>query len=610
MDLIAYWFVATFRRRWRSYLGVALLLGITGGLSLAAIAGARRTQSALPRFFDAIDASTMSASVGAYDPSFEAAVAALPQVRRSTTDLAFNVAPLIDDEPNFDQGFDALSSLDGRYLRQDRFTPTQGRRPDPHRIDEVAFNELAAERFGYRVGQRIELGTYADEQLEDPDFFTQPTPPELRMTATVVGIGLFGDEVVQDEADRTGRLLLSQAYAEEAEPYASYSWQGLVLARGDGDVDAVKQQYLGLLPPEGLAIFHVASVDEFHGLQAIRPLSLALGAFGVIAGVAGLVLVAQTLTRHLRHARREGDVLRALGATPTLSAAASLVGPLVAIVAGTVLAVFLAVAFSPAMPIGPVRRVEVSKGVDVDVIVLGLGALVLLAGMTMVMAIVAWQEARQAVERRRPAPVRSSSVGSWAAAAGMSPAGVAGLRSAFEPGQDATAVPVRSVMAGAAMAIMALVSALTFGTSLQSLLAQPRLFGWDWDATVLDTGGYGDISVEKASAALEYDGHVASWSGVYFTSDAVDGRNLPLLAMEPGSEVFPPLLQGRPTHNPNEVVLGSRTAAELGKQPGDTVVLGDGTQSHELEVVGIATLPTIGAIGAAYTSLGVGAIVA
>lgn len=609
MGLIAYRFRATFRRRWRTYLGIAVLLGVTGGLSLTAVAGARRTQSALPRFLDAANSSTMSANTGPYDPDLEASIAALPQARRSSADLAFNVAPLVDGELGLDEELNALASLDGRYLRQDRFTPTQGRSPDPRRIDEVAFNELAAERSGHRVGQRIELATYADEQLEDPDFFAHPTPPVLRMTATIVGIGLFPDEVIQDEADLAPRLLLSQAYAEQAVAYASYSWQGLVLAGGDADVEAVEQHYLDL-SPEGAAKFRVTSVDEFHGLQAVRPLSLALGVFGVIAGVASLVLVGQALTRAIRSERGERAVLRAIGATPGASAGAALVGPLLAILAGTALAVVTAVAASPAMPIGPVRRVEVAKGVDVDLTVLGLGALGIMAILSVLSAVVAWRESPHRVEVRQGATARSSRVSAVATATGLGPAAVFGLRSALEPERSATAVPVRSVMAGAVVSVIALVGAVTFGASLDALLAEPRLYGWDWDATIVDTAGYGDISLDKASAVLDPDPRVAAWSGTWFASDSLDGKTVPLLAIEPGGDVLPPLIEGRPTRSTDEIVLGSATADELGKHVDDTVVLGGLAQPRQLTVVGIATFPTVGALFAAHASLGVGAVVA
>ena len=88
------------------------------------------------------------------------------------------VAPLVariaHGKPVFDESFEALASLDGRFFDQDRFTPTQGRLPNPKRIDEVAVNEVAAERFGYRLGQKTRArhvgpGRHQRGLLREPD---------------------------------------------------------------------------------------------------------------------------------------------------------------------------------------------------------------------------------------------------------------------------------------------------------------------------------------------------------------------------------------------------------------------------------------------------------
>ncbi|MDP8937079.1 MAG: hypothetical protein M3O23_05030 [Actinomycetota bacterium] len=38
------------RARWRAWLGLAVLAGLVGGATIAALAGARRTETAYPRF--------------------------------------------------------------------------------------------------------------------------------------------------------------------------------------------------------------------------------------------------------------------------------------------------------------------------------------------------------------------------------------------------------------------------------------------------------------------------------------------------------------------------------------------------------------------------------
>jgi ABC-type antimicrobial peptide transport system permease subunit len=165
-------------------------------------------------------------------------------------------------------------------------------------------------------------------------------------------------------------------------------------------------------------------------------------------------------------------------------------------------------------------------------------------------------------------------------------------------------------MAGAASAIVALVASVTFGASLSTLVHRPRLYGWDWNATFVDGQGYGNVTLSKARAILDQDDHVAAWSGAYFGSDTIAGHDVPLLGMDPGSVVTPPMLEGRPIEHRSEAVLGGATAATLDKTIGDDITLADGGRPHVVRIVGIATLPTIGIVHGGRTSLVVGVIVA
>jgi hypothetical protein len=45
-----YRFRACFRARWTGYLALVLLIGVVGGVAMAAVAGARRTQSSFPAY--------------------------------------------------------------------------------------------------------------------------------------------------------------------------------------------------------------------------------------------------------------------------------------------------------------------------------------------------------------------------------------------------------------------------------------------------------------------------------------------------------------------------------------------------------------------------------
>ena len=55
---------------------------------------------------------------------------------------------------------------------------------------------------------------------------------------------------------------------------------------------------------------------------------------------------------------------------------------------------------------------------------------------------------------------------------------------AFEPGRGSSAVPVRTAMVSAVIAVAVVAGALTFGANLTRLAEHPELQGWNWDVAV------------------------------------------------------------------------------------------------------------------------------
>lgn len=519
--------------------------------------------------------------------------------------LAGVVTP--DGAPDLSSNGEVAGSLDGLYFTRDRFAVTEGRLPGPSRPDEVAVNEHMAVSQGVAVGRSLDIGVF-DPAREDEVYSDTPPPPVDRLDVTVVGIGLFPDEVVQDDTDRIPRLLFTPAFTARNRAWASYVWTSVKVDGGAAGVDRFKQAYLAELPEEAPANFRETSLVVTRTQQAVRPLAVALGAFGALAAVATLLLVGQGVVRLLRADRADLPTLRAMGAGPRTVAVVGLPGVVASILAGVAGAVGIAVALSPLAPIGPLRRVEAQSGFAFDWVVLALGGVGFAAAICLAAAVSAARQAPHRTLGQAPVARRSALVGA-VSAAGLPLPAVAGMRLALEAGEGRTAVPVRAALGGAVVAVVALVASLVFGTSIRALVDDPRLYGWDWDVTVLDEVGYGDIDVAKAGALLDDDPAVAAWSGAYFQSVDLDGRDLPALGVSGGAAVGPPILSGRPVEAPGEVVLGTTTLAELGKEIGDTVVLDPSGVAQPLHVVGTAVLPTLGPVFGAYTSLGDGAMI-
>jgi hypothetical protein len=596
-----------FWRRATTYAGIALLLGLMGGVSMAAVAGSRRTVTAFPRFRHSTNPSDVQVNLGPFDPTVIDAINHLPEVARTATYVAFYTAPLTPDgEPDLSYtDTESVGSLDGLYFTQDRFTPTDGRLPDPSRDDEVAVNLNAARSHHLRVGQRLEIGVFDRAAIEE--YSDTPPAPADRLTVTVVGVGVFNDEVVQDEADRNLRFLYTPAFTKRESARPLYFWTGVKLHKGNADVAAFKRDFVALLDEGAPEFFRVDSVITAQAQRAVRPLGVALGVFGALAGLATVLLVGQALARLLRSERDDLGALRAIGAGPVVTSAMGLPGAAISVLLGIVAAGGMAWALSSLTPIGPLHSFEVYPGPRLDWAVIGLGAVVLAAGLGLIAAVASVRQSpHRQLARAVRGPRRSSTAGA-AATAGLPVPAVVGIRLALEPGEGRTAVPVRATMTGAVVAVVALVASVVFGASLDSLVHHPRLYGWGWEVTLIDQAGYGNTNRAKAHELLDSDPDVAARSGVYFGSLDIDGHNVPTMGVELDAAVFPTVRSGRSVRALDEIVLGVTTLADLHKRVGDTVLIGRGSQSQRMRVVGSAVLPTIGISHGAYTSVGVGA---
>jgi hypothetical protein len=160
-------------------------------------------------------------------------------------------------------------------------------------------------------------------------------------------------------------------------------------------------------------------------------------------------------------------------------------------------------------------------------------------------------------------------------------------------------------MASAAVAVAALVAAVTFGASLQHLVSHPQLYGWNWDVAVVAGAGYGNTKPTETASTFAADDNIEAWSGAFYGAEDINGLNLPLLGMSPSSSVTPTIRDGRMIQRSGEIVLGTETMEQLHVAIGDDVR----SSSGPLRVVGSATFPTIGLVHGDHTSLGVGGIV-
>jgi hypothetical protein len=623
-QLLRYRFQGTFRHRWGAYLSLVLLIGFVGGLSMGALAAARRTESSFPTFLASTNPSNLSLGTALWNPALGyttgyngplvATIARLPHVRRAESYSDIYSVPIgANGQPTAaaqKANMNVEGSVDGLYFNQDRVTVVQGRMADPKRANEIMMTVGAADALGLHIGQTVTWGTYTNAQFESTA--GAPPPPALHEKLTLVGTVVLDNAVVQDEIDANGptTAILTPALTRRLDNCcANYSFTYLQLDQGSRNVPAVEAEIERVIPSVLPYDFYDTSIDVTKAQNAIKPEAIALGVFGLIAGLAAIVIAGQVIGRQLGFWAPEERTLRALGADPVMTAGDGLLGIMGAVVVGALLAAAVAVALSPLAPLGPVRPYYPDPGVAFDWAVLGLGVAVLVVVLGSVAIMLAVQRAPQRTGTRHPrAPSR---IGGAASTSSLPVSAVTGIRFALEPGAESEAVPVRSAILAATLAVVVIIATLVFGSSLNSLVSHPRLYGWNWNYALIAGGGPGDIPAAQSARLLDHDPSVAAWSGYWFGNLQIDGLTVPVLGGSPGASVAPPILTGHGFDRPGQIVLGPGTLAQIHKSVGDTVAVRYGTTTtHLLRIVGTATMPAVGVAGVTgHASMGTGAVV-
>ena len=243
-------------------------------------------------------------------------------------------------------------------------------------------------------------------------------------------------------------------------------------------------------------------------------------------------------------------------------------------VTGAIVALAVAIAASPLMPIGPARLAEPHPGVEVNLAILGAGFAAIALLPLAVLTPPAWRAARQAQGPLGVAePIARQSRPSRLAAAltrAGSVTGGAGVAMAFEPGHGRTAVPVRSALAGSVIAVAALAAAVVFGASLIGLVSTPHDYGQNWVQEV--DFNFGSATGAQAGQMAQAIPAISGYAGGDYGQLTIDGMIVPAIGLDQvrGSGYLT-LLAGRAPTAPDEIALGAQTLRAIGARLGQTV---------------------------------------
>lgn len=622
LSVSAYRFRRTLQRRWRGYFAIVLLVGLLGGLAVAAIAGARRTQSSFPTFLASTNPSNLSVGTALYDPalgfttgynaSLVRTIQHLPYVKRAKSYAALYAYPLgtngYPTAASENANVNDLGSINGLFFDQDRVSVVHGRMANPKKVDQIMMSVRAARELGLRVGETAVWGFAADSDTA--------TPPKAlyHLNLTLVGTVVLNSAVVQDDVDADGAqpVIFTPALTSRMLPCCTdFSFTFLQLDGGSTHVPTVENELERVISPVLPDDFYDMSNDVTKAQIGIKPETIALAVFGGIAALAALLTAMQLIARQLSSTSEDEGVLRSIGADPRMIVSDGSLGILGAVVLGALVAGVVAVALSPLTPLGPVRPFYPHPGVAFDWTVLGAGMLALAAVLGAFTIAFAVRAAPYRVQRRRRRVRRASRVADAASTVGFPASAVVGVRFALEPGADSTAAPVRSTILGTTIATVVVIATVIFGSSISTLVSHPALYGWNWTFELSGGGGAGDIPAHQAPLLLDRDPQVSAWSAYYFGNVEIDGRTVPALGGSVRARVAPPILVGHGLDATDQIVLGSGTLAQIHKTVGEWVTVSYGANSSRLlRIVGTATMPATGVGGVTgHPSMGTGALV-
>ncbi|MCU1426507.1 MAG: hypothetical protein JWL83_507 [Actinomycetia bacterium] len=596
MGVTRLWFEAELRQRWRQQVALALLVGFVGVVVLTCVAAARRTDSTYRRYVTAQAVPQFEAFSNtdhAKVPALVSSIAAIPGVRATGTYDTFFAAPFRNGVlPG--QDFIALAPTDDNYSRTlDRPILVAGRLPNPNAPDEVFVNERAAKALRLHVGSRIPLRSAgADEAkaLQGGNFdaitFDGPKP-----TVRVVGIGRARFDLYAVSYARQYFITSRAFYERHASKMFRYGDLVDIRLEPHANVAKVAAAVAARLPNSDVGVDLNPLGNAAKGLRdaaRVQSIALLLVAFAALA--AGLVAISQAIGRSVNAAALDHSTLAALGIDRAGRARLTAVSFLPAATSAAVLAVGGAWVASRWFPTGVTREAEVSRGAQFDTRVLLVGIGLIAGGVIARAAFGTWRQKLAGAQPKKA--LRSVFLDRVTST--LAPSTATGIRWAVGR-RDGTHAQSRAGLAGAIIGVAGLLAVVMYTTGLDHVVSTPAAYGWSFDATA--SGGNDANAVAKIRNTVLHEKSIGDVGIVTVIGGAVgvNGTFLQSWAFDDvRGHIGPSVVEGRAPQQPDEALLGTKSAAALDVGVGDVV---HATVGHDrranLRVVGLGLFPTI-----------------
>jgi ABC-type lipoprotein release transport system permease subunit len=579
------WVRSEWRRGWRSLLGLCLLIALGGGVTLAALGGARRADSAFDRFLDRVSSPVDVAAVGndfRFDQvnvawgDLSESIARIPGVRGVTPVSWMGVAYEIDGEPG--QFFSVATGPPSGDAPPPGSTIVEGRAADPREANEVTINEEVQRQTRVAVGDRITLRSYASDQFAAfiGNAIEVDRGPQVEVQVT--GIHRSAEDVSDNPE---GIVLLTPAFHDRYGDQIIHCDCAFWIGARRSDADAIAASLPAVIGEYPLA---VQKVDGPVRTRVERSVALEVGALriaAIVAAIASILVVSQALARHLNGDGSTTPALAAIGATRPAVVRAWAIILLPVALAGAGGSVALATALSTLFPRGLARRAEIDTGVRFDTAAfIGGGAMVLL--VTVCLASLA---AVVTTRRRRSATVRRAR--SWGAS--VSPPAVLGASFAVNPSRDRSRLVAISAIGGLAIALGGAVAVALVDGSTSDVLHTPSAFAADWDVELSRQPDDPDAVIAAAAAEPGIDAFAlrleSNSNQFVITGPGGTGLTSPEAYQSLAGSMGPIIEQGRTAAASDDVVLGPAIARSIGADVGDSVTVATGEQGDQVYTV-------------------------
>jgi ABC-type antimicrobial peptide transport system permease subunit len=595
---------ADVRARPLSLVLVTVLVGVVGGLAITALSAARRTDSAYARYrsgSNAPEALLLSCPNGFPAPNIDLApLLALPEVSASAV-ATYAPANLVDLQgrqllfPNGDLNVTVAGLRDQADERVLRPQLLAGRYPQA--ADEVAVGWFNGEAPRPAIGDSVDIQMVPRAAVDAGKVPTDPSEL-IPIRVHVVGEVLMPGELTGDSGDVWTAPSFFAAHRGAAWTCSA----GVVqLRHGLADTPSFLARVYDRDPDA--FVFDVTSEAVFVS-RTTHLDAIILRLLAILAAIAGVMILGQSLVRRTALGAIDTPVLRALGMTRRQMVWGAAIPALIVAAGGMIVAVAGSLAVSPLFPTGLARVADPSHGIHLDVFAsaLGVGVIVVATVLSVIVPAMRLSRSRGGVEGtiEYGGAERRSSVAAAIARLPLPPSAGAGARLALEPGHGRTATPVRSAIFGLALAVAGMVAAFGFASSMDYFTHTPRLWGLNFE---FGSGQpfMGSAFQDRAVPAFLHDPGIGSLAAGNFqqyvtlegpggtTQEAVWG-----LAQLKGHQISTTMLEGRWPRSSDEVALARETLSRVGLEVGDTVTVQVAGTSVTRTIVGVPVFPDFG----------------